>query len=86
MTAVALLVGAGFAVALVSTGLAFAGLAYVFRMDAAGRSESARKCRRDCRTLCAKCRRLAEPVDERISRAFRENGWIDMDTIRRFEQ
>jgi hypothetical protein len=89
MTAAAIFVGAVMGLALGGVGLSIVGLIYVNSMDATGRSESGRKgCRRDAGL--AGCQRKgsrpAEPDRETLLRVFRETGWIDIDTARRFSK
>lgn len=89
LTASALLIGAVLGLAVGSCGLAIVGLAYVFSMDAIGRSESARKgCRRDagCTGCAGRCSRPAEPDRDALLRVYRESGWIDIDTVRRYSR
>ena len=88
MTAAAIFVGAVCGVALGCVGLAVVGLVYVNSMDAIGRSETGRHgCRREAGGKeCADCSRLAEPDREAVLRVFRETGWIDIDTVRRYSK
>ena len=88
MTSAAIFVGAVMGVALGGVGLAIVGLAYVYSMDAIGRSESGRQgCRREAGGKeCANCSRSAEPDREALLRVWRETGWIDTDTVRRYSR
>ena len=88
MTSAAIFVGAVMGLALGGVGLSIVGLIYVNSMDATGRSESGRKgCRRDAGGKeCANYSRPAEPDRETLLRVFRETGWIDIDTMRRFSE
>ena len=89
LTASALLIGAVFGIAIGCVGLAVAGLAYVFSMDAIGRSESVRNgCRRDAggQGVAGRGTRPAEPDREALLRVYRGSGWIDIDTVRRYSR
>jgi len=89
LTASALLIGAVLGLAVGSCGLAIVGLAYVFSMDAVGRSESIRNgCRREagCQGVAGSGTRPAEPDRDALLRAYRGSGWIDIDTVRRYSR
>lgn len=88
MTAAAILVGAVLGVAAGCLALAAVGLVYVTSRDAFGRSETARRDgRRDaCRHGRCNCSRPAEPDRDALLRTFRESGWIDVDTVRRYSR
>lgn len=88
MTAAAIFVGAVMGLALGGVGLSIVGLFYAQSMDATGRSESGRNgCRLDAGGReCAECSRPAEPDREALLRVFRETGWIDIDTVRRYSK
>ena len=88
MILAAIFVGAVMVVALGGVGLSIFGLFYANSMDATGRSESGRNgCRLDAGGKeCAECSRPAEPDREALLRVFRETGWIDIDTVRRFSK
>lgn len=86
--AAAIFVGAVLGVAVGCCGLALIGLVCVRRMDAVGRSETARRSgRRDaCRHGRCECSRPAEPDRDAIRRVFEETGWIDINTVRRLSR
>jgi hypothetical protein len=88
MTAAAIFVGAVMGFALGGVGLSIVGLMYVNSMEATGRSESGRKgCRREAGGKeCAECSRPAEPDRDALLRVFRETGWIDIETVRRYSK
>ena len=88
MTAAAIFVGAVMVVALGGVGLSIVGLFYANSMDATGRSESGRNgCRMDAGGKeFSECSRPAEPDREALLRVFRETGWIDIDTVRRYSR
>ena len=89
MNAAALFVGAVLGIAFGCDGLAIVGLAYFRSLDEFGRAEPSREGRRREAGLAGchgKCSRPAEPDRETLLRVFRETGWIDIDTARRFSR
>jgi hypothetical protein len=89
MNAAALFVGAVLGIAFGCAGLAIAGLAYFRSLDEFGRAEPSREGRRRDAGLAGghgKGSRPAEPDRETLLRVFRDTGWIDIDTARRFSR
>ena len=89
MNAAALFVGAVLGIAFACAGLAIVGLAYFRSQEEIGRVEPSREGRRLEAGLAGghgKCSRPAEPDRETLLRVFRETGWIDIDTARRFSR
>jgi hypothetical protein len=89
MNAAALFVGAVLGIAFGCAGLAIAGLAYFRSLDEFGRAEPDREgCRRDAGLAGGhgKGSRPSETDRETLLRVFRETGWIDIDTVRRFSR
>lgn len=88
MILAAIFVGAVMVVALGGVGLSIVGLFYAQSMDATGRSESGRNgCRLDAGGKeCTECSRPSETDRETLLRVFRETGWIDIDTVRRYSK
>jgi hypothetical protein len=89
MNAAALFVGAVLGIAFGCAGLAIVGIAYFRSLDEFGRAEPSREGRRLEAGLAGghgKCSRPAEPDRETLLRVFRETGWIDIDTARRYSR
>ena len=89
MNAAALFVGAVLGIAFGCAGLAIAGLAYFRSLDEFGRAEPSREGRRLDAGLAGglgKCSRPAEPDRETLLRVYRDTGWIDIDTARRYSR
>ena len=89
MNAAALFVGAVLGIAFACAGLAIVGLAYFRSLDEFGRAEPSREgCRREAGLAgChGKCSRPAEPDRDALLRVFRDTGWIDIDTARRYSR
>ena len=89
MNAAALFVGAVLGIAVGCAGLAIVGLAYFRSLDEFGRAEPSREGRRLDAGLAGghgKGSRPSETDRETLLRVFRETGWIDIDTVRRFSR
>jgi len=89
MNAAALFVGSVLGIALGCAGLAIVGIAYFRSLDEFGRAEPSREGRRREAGLAgghSKGSRPAEPDRETLLRVFRETGWMDLDTVRRFSR
>ncbi len=89
MNAAALLVGAVLGIAFGCAGLAIVGLAYFRSLDEFGRAEPSREGRRREAGLAGchgKGSRPSETDRETLLRVFRETGWMDIDTVRRFSR
>jgi hypothetical protein len=89
MNAAALFVGAVLGIAFGCAGLAIAGVAYFRSQEEIGRAEPSREGRRLDAGLAGghgKGSRPAEPDRETLLRVFRDTGWIDIDTARRYSR
>jgi hypothetical protein len=89
MNAAALFVGAILGIAFGCAGLAIAGLAYFRSLDEFGRAEPSREGRRLEAGLAGglgKGSRPSETDRETLLRVFRDTGWIDIDTARRYSR
>ena len=89
MNAAALFVGAVLGIAFGCAGLAIVGIAYFRSLDEFGRAEPSREGRRLEAGLAGghgKGSRPSETDRETLLRVFRETGWIDIDTVRRFSR
>ena len=89
MTVAALFVGAVLGIAFGCAGLAIVWIAYFRSLDEFGRAEPSREGRRrDAGLAGGHCKgsRPAEPDRETLLRVFRDTGWIDIDTARRFSR
>ena len=89
MNAAALFVGAVLGIAFACAGLAIVGLAYFRSQEEIGRAEPSREGRRREAGLAGcQCKgsRPSETDRETLLRVFRETGWIDCDTVRRFSR
>ena len=89
MNAAALFVGVVLGIAFGCAGLAIVGLAYFRSQEEIGRAEPSREgCRREAGLAGCQCKgsRPAEPDRDALLRVFRDTGWIDIDTVRRFSR
>ena len=89
MNAAALFVGAVLGIAFGCAGLAIVGIAFFRSQEEIGRAEPSREGRRREAGLAGchgKCSRPAEPDRDALLRVFRETGWIDCDTVRRYSR
>jgi hypothetical protein len=89
MTVATLFVGAVLGIAFACAGLAIVGIAFFRSQEEIGRAEPSREgCRREAGLAGCQCKgsRPAEPDRETLLRVFRDTGWIDIDTARRYSR
>ena len=89
MNAAALFVGAVLGIAFGCAGLAIVGIAFFRSQEEIGRAEPSREGRRREAGLAGchgKGSRPSETDRETLLRVFRDTGWIDCDTVRRFSR
>lgn len=87
MTWAAVFVGAVLGVAFGCVGLAIVGMVFVRSQEAFDAAERRRMgCRREAGLAGGQCKgsRPAEPDRDALLRVFRDTGWIDIDTVRRY--
>ena len=89
MNAAALFVGAVLGIAFGCAGLAIVGIAFFRSQEEIGRAEPSREGRRLEAGLAGghgKGSRPSETDRDALLRVFRDTGWIDIDTVRRYSR
>ena len=88
-TALAIFVGAILGIAVGSLGLTLVVFAFIRSQEAFDAAERRREgCRREAGLAGCQCTgsRPAEPDRDALLRVFRDTGWIDIDTARRYSR
>lgn len=86
-TALAIFVGAILGIAVGACGLTLVAFVLIRSQEAFDAAERRRiGCRREAGLAGGQCRgsRPAEPDRDALLRVFRDTGWIDVDTVRRY--